>query len=209
MTGESREQFLQRPSVIVSLLAGLVGIATGVLTLTGALSGGTNDRTTTTLSPATSSSTSPALDTASARIDACMKGHGLAQTIQKDTIATGRILVRQCVWPPPVGAAPDGYTQIALAIDSGPGRSEAEGLTVANLFSSECQNIELSYLFNNQGTFTPSRPFRVSKGEIRRVEDGSVWRPRSDAEASTYSARRDQFIVLSNMRYQFDTARCV
>ena len=208
MPSEPKDAFLQRPSVIVSLLAGLVAIVTGLLTITGALSDDPElpPPTTGTSTPTTSP---PTTDASAARIDACVRGHGLAQTVIKETISTDRILIRQCAWPPPVGAAPDGYTQIALAIGPGPGSSEAEGLTVTNLFSSECQTLELSYLFNNQGRFAPSRPFRISKGELRRVEDGSVWQPRSPSEASIYATKRDQFLVLANLRYQLDAARCV
>ena len=192
MSNENRKPFLERPVAIVGLIASIIAIATGAVTLLGLFrdDDGTDD--------------SP-----SAKIEACMRTHGLATALQREEIAADRILTRQCVWPPPVGAAPDGYTQIALAIGTGPGKSEAEGLTVANRFDTECQTIELSYLFNNMGTFTAVRPFRLSKGEIRRVEDGSVWRPRSDAETAVFTPRRDQSIVMSNSRYRFDAAQCI
>lgn len=204
-----RASFLQRPVAIVTLVAGVIGTATGAVTLYGLFhSHHKSDRDVSI--NATGPTAPPTTEDASARrIDACVRNHGLTQTIQKEQVETDRVLVRQCAWPPAVGAAPDGYAEIALAIGTGPGKSEAEGLTVSNTFTTECQNLELTYLFSFMGTFVPNRPFRISKGEIRRVEDGSIWKPRTDTEASIYTPRRDQSLVMSNTRYRFDTARCV
>ena len=110
---------------------------------------------------------------------------------------------------PPPGAAPDGFTEITVASRQGPGRSEAEGLTVADVFTSSCDDIEARYLFDNMGTFVPEQPVRLTKGEIRRVEGGSIWVPRSNTEASIYSPRRDESTVLSAARYKLDSARCL
>jgi hypothetical protein len=82
-------------------------------------------------------------------------------------------------------------------------------MTVADYISSTCRDIELVYLFDNQGTFVPEEPLLLSKGEIRRVEGGSVWHPSDDREAIEFAPGRDESIVMSNRRYAIDTARCV
>jgi hypothetical protein len=68
---------------------------------------------------------------------------------------------------------------------------------------------EQGRVFNNQATFVPDEPVLLSKGEVRRVEGGSVWNPSDDAEAAEFSHGRDESIVMSNHRYVIDKARCV
>jgi hypothetical protein len=68
---------------------------------------------------------------------------------------------------------------------------------------------EQGRVFNNQATFVPDEPVLLSKGEVRRVEGGSVWNPSDDAEAAEFSHGRDESIVMSNHRYGIDKARCV
>jgi hypothetical protein len=57
------------------------------------------------------------------------------------------------------------------------------------------------------GTFVAEATFRLTKGEVRRVEGGSIWLLRTNEESEIYSPRRDEFVVISNRRYQIDTAR--
>jgi hypothetical protein len=186
----ARRPFLERPVAIVTLIGGCLGILTAIATVFG-LPGGSDD------------------EGEQPRIVACLADHGLSQAVDKTEVAAGRIVFRACVWPPPPGAANDGFTEITMASREGPGRSEAEGLTVADVFTTACRDIEVRYLFDNMGTFVPEQPVRVTKGEIRRVEGGSIWFPRNRQEAEIYSPRRDEFVVLSAGRYRIDSARCV
>jgi hypothetical protein len=96
-----------------------------------------------------------------------------------------------------------------LASTLGPGQSEAEGMTVADVFTTFCRDIEVKYLFNNMGTFVPEQPVLLSKGEVRRVEGGSVCSPNSEREDTLYTPGRDESIIMSAGRYQLDSARCV
>lgn len=82
-------------------------------------------------------------------------------------------------------------------------------MTVADVFTTNCQDIEVKYLFDNMGTFVPEQPFELSKGEVRRVEGGSVWSPSSPREAALYEPGRDESIAMSAGRYELDSARCV
>ena len=189
MTTESgRESFLHRPLAIVSLIAGVLGIVTAIVTLGGLFNNSDEER--------------------QAKVESCMAEHGLSTRTETQEIDSNRVF-RACVWPPPFGADGDGFTEITMSSGEGPGRSEAEGLTVANVFTTECRDLELVYLFNNMGSFIAEEPIRLSKGEIRRVEGGSIWQPRTAREASIYSPGRDQSVILSNLRYTIDTARCI
>jgi hypothetical protein len=186
-----RRPFLERPLALVSLVGGTLGIAVAVVTLAGLTGGGDEN------------------DGEQDKIAACVSDHGMARPVQRRQIAEGRVLFRRCEWPPPPGADNDGFTEITVASRDGPGRSEAEGMTVADVFTTSCRDIEVRYLFDNMGTFVPEQPVRLSKGEIRRVEGGSLWFPRNDQEALIYSPRRDEFVVLSALRYRLDSARCI
>jgi TIR domain len=146
--------------------------------------------------------------TSQERVDACIDDHGLSESSERDQVAEGRVVFRGCAWPPPPGAENDGFSEIAVASNEGPGDSEAEGLTVADTFTTTCDDIEAGYLFDNMGTFV-TEDVRLTKGEVRRVEDGSIWTPTTRLERELYTPARDQFIVLSNARYSLDVAQCI
>jgi hypothetical protein len=204
----SSTSFLHRPVAIVTLISGIVGTVIAIVGLAITVMGNDDesngDGGTGTGVPGTADGTTPAT-----AVEKCIDEHGLSDEYQRDDGITGGILFRQCAWPPPSGADPDGYAEISVSSRAGPGESEAEGMTVADYISSTCRDIELVYLFDNQGTFVPEEPLILSKGEIRRVEGGSVWQPSDDTEAIEFTPRRDQSIVMSNRRYAIDTARCV
>lgn len=194
--GASPEQsFLQRPLAVVSLVGGVLGIVVAGLALVTGIFGPLR-------SPDSGSDVRP-------KVEMCMRSHGLSQATEKKTFEEGRVLFRACSWPPPQGAGTDGFSEITLASSNGPGESEAEGLTVADVYTTECRDIEVVYLFDNQGTFVVEQSLRLTKGEVRRVEGGSVWQPRSEDEAAIFQPRRDEFIVMSNSRYIPDSARCI
>ena len=186
-TGE-RRAFLERPVAVVTFVSGVLGIIGALVGLVGIPGGDGEDER--------------------EKIDACVGDHGLSRPLERTEVAEGRVLFRGCTWPPPPGAAADGFMEITMSSRDGPGQSEAEGLTVADFFTTSCTDIEVIYLFNNMGTFVPEQPVRLTKGEIRRVEGGSIWFPRNDAEASIFTPGRDQSVVLSNLRYKIDSARC-
>jgi len=192
--GASRP-FLERPIAIVTLVGGLLGTVTVVLALAGLPSGSSDDG-------------NDGADTPAARIDRCVAHHGLRAARDKDRLAPDRIVFRGCVWPASLGVAEDGFFEITSLSRPGPGRSEAEGLTVADVLTTPCRDIEVRYLFDNMGTFVPEQPVQLTKGEIRRVEGGSIWTPRNETEAAEFTPGRDQFTVLSAGRYRLDSARC-
>jgi hypothetical protein len=200
-TSQAGSSFLHRPTAVVTLIAGVAGIASAVVGIVVAFSGNDNS----------SSEKSSGQDKPDAAVERCTVEHGLERAYEKNEGGTaGTILFRQCSlasgqW----GAEADGYAEVAVTSYDGPGKSEAEGLTVADAVRSTCRDVELIYLFDNQGTFVQEEPITLSKGEIRRVEGGSLWFPGSPSEASRFKPGRDQSMIMSNHRYMLDSARCV
>jgi hypothetical protein len=199
-TTATSTSFLHRPVAIVTVISGIVGTLTAVIGLVVTLGGNGND-------------TSNGNDTRAATATKdCVEQHRLSSEYQKDMGVPGAgdtILFRQCAWPPPHGADADGYSEISVSSKDGPGQNEAEGLTVADYLSSNCRDIRAVYLFHNMGTLVPEEPILIGKGEIRRVEGGSIWQPRNDYEAMQFSPGRDESIIMSNLRYTIESAQCV
>lgn len=190
--GPETESFLHRPTVVVTLIGGVVGILAAIVGIVVGISG---------------MSKSPGQDDADDRVNLCMDNHGLESEFDRNEGNTG-ILFRQCTWPAPAGAEADGYAEVAVTSYDGPGESEAEGLTVADYVRSSCRDVELVYVFDSMGNITQEDVVTVSKGEIRRVEGGSIWSPEDEAEASAFRPGRDESIIMSNHRYRLDSARC-
>ena len=178
-------KFLERPLAVVALVGGVVGVlGTAVAIYTG-LAG---------------SAPAPT-DQAQARIAECTRNHGLAQAAEKRELGDGKWYFRACAWPAPPGAGADGFGEVTVATEPGPGLSEAEGMTLTNVFTSSCRDLEVGYLFDNQGTLVPEQPVRLTKGEVRRVEGGSV--------VPGFQPNRDESWVFSSGRYVLDSVRCV
>ncbi|MGC5224731.1 hypothetical protein ACPW96_19370 [Micromonospora sp. DT81.3] len=178
----------------MTLIGGIVGIVAAVVGIGVALRGSAPDS---------------GQDEGGSHLENCMVAHGLERAFERTDGAPGVVLFRQCNWPPPAGADADGHSEIQVTSRDGPGESEAEGLTIADFIFSQCRDIEFIYLFNNQGNMTQEAPVIISKGEIRRVEGGSLWFPEAAIDASEFQPGRDQSIVLSNTRYEIDSARCI
>jgi hypothetical protein len=147
------------------------------------------------------------------RVQACRQTHDLSRPNSERVLsaesASFQALFQACSWPPTPGADGDGFSEISVVTDDGPGRSEAEGLTVRHVFTSECSNLEAKYLFGAQGKLVPQKPLRLVKGTVVRVEDGSQWQPQTEAQRTQYAPGRDEFVVLGNTRYKLDQVRCV
>ena len=184
MTGERK--LLERPLAVLALVGGTLGVVATAIGIFGNL--------------ADAAPTAPGGD--GARIADCVRAHGLAQSSERRDEGDGRWYFRACAWPAPTGAGGDGFSEVTVCTFDGPGVSEATGMTVAHVLTSTCRDLEVGYLFDNQGTLVPEQPVRLTKGETRRVEGGSILTP---AEAPG----RDQSVVLSSARYQLDTVRCV
>ncbi len=184
MTEERK--FLERPLAVVALVGGALGVVATVIGILGNVFGGATP--------------TPAGD--GDRVADCVRAHGLAQPSERRDEGDGRWYFRACAWPAPTGAGGDGFSEVTVRTLEGPGESEATGMTVAHVLTSTCRDLEVGYLFDNQGTLVPEQPVRLTKGETRRVEGGSI-------VTAANAPGRDQSVVLSSARYQLDTVRCV
>ena len=57
------------------------------------------------------------------RVAACMRTHALPDPNEKRQVSEGRLVFRACTWPPPFGAANDGFSEVTVASEAGPGKS--------------------------------------------------------------------------------------
>ncbi len=181
------KKFLERPLAVVALVGGALGVVATIIGIYASLTAG---------------APTPTGPADSARVAECVRAHGLAQVSERRDAGEGRWYFRACAWPAPTGAAADGFSEITVRTEPGPGESEATGMTVAHTFTSACRDLEVGYLFDNQGTLVPEQPVRLTKGETRRVEGGSI-------VSGAPAPGRDQFVVLSAARYSLDSVRCV
>lgn len=194
MQDGQNDGFLKRPQAVIALVGGVVAIIGGIVAIIVAVRPG--------------SAPPPEPDRAQAAIASCMAGHGLSTTRVQEQIPPNRAEYRGCSWPAPAGADGDGFFQVTVVDSPGPGKNQAEGMTTAQTFSSTCQHLRLSYRFFDQGTFVEDRPRDLAKGEILRVEDGSVWHAADPDQASSFSLSVDQSIMMSNARYELDAVDC-
>ena len=186
--------FLKRPQAVVALAAGIVTIIGGTVAIVVAFRPGSGGPP----------------DTAQAAISSCLAGHGLTNTREHEQISVsdGAAVYRGCSWPAPAGSDGDGFFQVAVIERPGPGNNQAEGMTTAQTFTSTCQHLRLNYRFLNQGTFVEDRPRDLAKGEILRVEDGSVWHPIDPDQAAIFELSVDQSMMMTNARYELDAVQC-
>lgn len=189
------KKFLERPLAVVGLLGGIAGLMATLVALYTGLVGPPGS------APPVAQPQATVPDQTQTRVAECMRTHGLTQASEKREVREGKWYFRACGWPAPTGAGADGFSEITVSSEPGPGKSEAEGMTELHVFTATCRDLEVGYLFDNQGTFVPEQPVRLTKGEARRVEGGSL--------LPAFQPGRDQFWVLSNARYALDTARCV
>jgi hypothetical protein len=104
-TSQAGSSFLHRPTAVVTLIAGVAGIASAVVGIVVAFSGNDNS----------SSEKSSGQDKPDAAVERCTVEHGLERAYEKNEGGTaGTILFRQCSWPAANGAEADGYAEVAV-----------------------------------------------------------------------------------------------
>ena len=138
----------------------------------------------------------------------CIAQHGLARA--SDVQARGRntTVFSTCVWPAPPWADPDGYSEIIVREDPGPGETEASGVSVADRIDASCTELEVAYSFGKQGDFDRRPPFEVIRGQIVTADEfGELWN--GDERALPFYAERNEAVVLRTLSYWLDFVRCV
>jgi hypothetical protein len=147
---------------------------------------------------------------AAAQVRACIAQHGLSQA--QDQLARGAdtIVYATCIWPAPEFAGDDGYIEIAVHSDVGPGDFEASGETIADRIASRCLELEVAYSFGLQGDFEREPPFLVQRGLIMTLAGTAgpeLWK--GEQRALPFYPERDETVILHSSRHQLDYVRCI
>ena len=136
---------------------------------------------------------------------ACLATHGMQQTSER--IQTGaRIQFKACSWPPAPAGQADGFTQISVITDSGPGAYESTGTNYADRITAPCRTIVLAYTYQNMGVDDHRPEIRVAARSFVTV-DGTPWLDTAPSILPFYP-QRDETVVLRNGKYRLDTAGC-
>jgi hypothetical protein len=117
---------------------------------------------------------------AAERVEHCIEAHRLSdeRAVREEILYSpptilglhaGDILTRRtfenCQWPPSSYSDADGYVRIVVEEVVGPGKSEATFASYVDRVFSDCQVLELSYMFGKQGVSGHSS-FEVPAGSI-------------------------------------------
>ena len=151
---------------------------------------------------------------AAAKVNDCVKAHGMAGPSDKvdppaPTIRGGSTTVfRSCEWPPPgytqTGyAASGGYAEIRVTRIPWADRSEVTNASAPDRVASPCAEVELRYTFAKQGPATLQEPVRFTAG-ARAMISGQPF-----ADALPFRAAASDVVVVHNLSYSISAARCV
>lgn len=116
---------------------------------------------------------------------------------------------------PPSFADQNGYSEIVLVSQQGPGADEASSASALDRYTAECPNLRVAYSTGTQGDFSHQPPFTIEQAAIVDAWEGEPW-PRPDDETFTAGdiqpyPGRDEFIVVRNLKIAPDLSqvRCV
>jgi hypothetical protein len=129
------------------------------------------------------------------------------QYAQERSEEGGRLRFKVCQWPPPTYAQADGYSDVTVTGDRGPGTYEATDANYADRIVASCKDLQLAYSYQNMGVDEHQPPFAVSSGAVVTVL-GKPWVTNSPAPLPFYPNRGD-VVVLRNSKYRLDFALCV
>jgi hypothetical protein len=157
-------------------------------------------------------------------LQACEKQHGLKTAFEKtDSTETTpaadgapekfveHVDFRSCSWPRTRYADPDGYFEIKVRSDNGPGDSEASGTDEADRITAPCPQLLVTYQFGAMGDYRNLTPFRVNADTVVSVEDAKLWTPPNGNVGETLPFYPDagEFVVLRSGRYIIANAKCL
>ncbi len=195
-TARDRVTQMRAGSKVASAVGVVAGVVTIVTGMTGVWGGG-----------GSASSKDPA-----AQVRSCMAQHGLSrakETQHRETEGPySTVAFASCLWPPPEWADEDGYSEIVVRGDAGPGTEEATGDTEADRFAAPCSEMEVAYSFGKQGAFQRRPPFSLLRGTImfQGYVGPEVWK--GDQRRLPFYPDRDEGVVIHSAAYRLDFVRC-
>lgn len=146
-----------------------------------------------------------ALVTTAKMVSACESAHHLQHQLDVTRSESGMIF-GSCDWPPSPWADKDGYSQITVTTEDGPGVDEASGADEADYIAIPCKTVALAYDFGSQGAFEHLPPIIAHPGDVIG-RDGSVPAVLR-SKLPTYPSR-NEVVYLHNMKLVLVSATCV
>lgn len=140
------------------------------------------------------------------RVQAAMRAHGMARASDCARVDDRTVVYRTCEWPPPRYADPDGYHEVRVAEEEGPGRCEADGTNYADRITTNSPAVELSYSFGSQGYYAHEAPFRACQGDVL-MSNGESYDDRHGP--IPFYPDRDEIVVLHNGKHSLDRVKCL
>ncbi len=98
----------------------------------------------------------------------CARTHGLKETdaIDRKLFRGGDVIINKiCDWPPPVGAAPDGFLQIRTDTRWIPGTVAADTYSEIDVIKAPCERVRATYVLDHMG----GRYFKEANIDLGRV----------------------------------------
>jgi hypothetical protein len=142
------------------------------------------------------------------KVSNCQRHHKMSRQHQVDGAGTGTVSFKTCTWPPSSITDADGYSEILVNEDEGPGDSAASGVNLAHRITGPCQRFTLTYDYGHMGDSRHLKSFDAWPGSIMVVgyNGGEEW----DGDQSTipFYPSRDEVVVLTSGNYVISNAQC-
>lgn len=151
----------------------------------------------------------PARQEAASRVSACEAMHKMRSANQVERQSGAPVEFKHCEWPPSSVADADGFWEIIVASESGPGDSEASGMSEADRVNGPCESFLVTYDYAHMGDSRHLKPFAVAKGEVYITDynlGGVAWT--DDRSLLPFYPSRDEAVVLTSSHYGLADAAC-
>lgn len=128
-------------------------------------------------------------------IEQCESRHSLSTQSTSKTPSDTVTVFDSCVWPPPLYADADGFTEITAQLAQGPGQGESSDATMVDRITGPCHQFRLTYDFGFQGDLQHLQPFTAPPGMVTSLDKpGIAWSPGVPA-LSFYPSRAEVDVV--------------
>jgi hypothetical protein len=146
---------------------------------------------------------------AAEKVASCELRHKMPSATQVVSYeSTGSMQFKTCEWPPSDLADADGYWEIRMNQEKGPGDSEASGMDYADRINGPCEVFEVTYDYGHMGEQRHLKPFTVARAGIgiTTYDGGEQWT--GDRSTLPFYPGRAEAVVLTSGHYGLVTVRC-
>jgi hypothetical protein len=142
------------------------------------------------------------------KVQSCEAQHKMTGATQTVGGGTDTQEFQTCEWPPSKLADADGFLEIRVNSDQGPGTDEASGMDVADRIYGPCQKFAVTYDYGHMGDLRHLQPFTVERGAIAitTYDGGEAWT--GDRSTLPFYPDRDEAIVLTSGHYGLVNVAC-